>query len=128
MTLTQQEMQGYKARRDHVFKNEWILFMNHFPKSHSSVLLHYSPDGPWPGGQSVVGKRPLRHPVILAGQGEQFGVRWKTMRWGFSVKTHSIKLSLVSMGGEGTEKVEGGRRRAPKLGQAAEHERPWGGG
>lgn len=24
MTLTQQEMQDYKARRDHVFKNEWI--------------------------------------------------------------------------------------------------------
>lgn len=26
----QQDMRGYKARRDHVFKNEWVLFMNHF--------------------------------------------------------------------------------------------------
>lgn len=51
-------MQGYEARRDQNFKKEQILFMDHLARSHSSVLLHRTPDRPWHRDQLLKNNLP----------------------------------------------------------------------
>lgn len=45
-------------KQEESFKKEQILFMDHLPRSHSSVLLHRIPDRPWHGDQLLENNLP----------------------------------------------------------------------